>query len=162
VNVTWDDAVSYCSWLSQTTGQSYRLPYEAEWEYAARGGGNRLRYPTGAILSRTRENVEGYDLWASNEKLPGTTPVGAHPPNRLGLYDLAGNVHEWVLDWYASDYYSSSPSDNPTGPVEGITRVERGGSWRSPVGISRTANRNHAKPDLRVSNLGFRVCLPAE
>jgi formylglycine-generating enzyme required for sulfatase activity len=161
VNVSWHDAMSFCEWLSEQTGRQYRLPSEAEWEYAARNGGKGVRFPTGDTLDREDENVGNYERWRADETKPGTTPVGSYPPSTIGLYDLAGNVHEWVFDLYDSEYYARSPGTNPTGPLMSGTRVERGGSWRSPLEFSRSANRNHADPTLRVSNLGFRLCMSA-
>ncbi|MCK5078178.1 MAG: SUMF1/EgtB/PvdO family nonheme iron enzyme, partial [Calditrichia bacterium] len=90
---------------------------------------------------------------------PGTTTVGSYPSNKLGLYDLGGNVHEWVFDFYDSTYYQNSPQKNPKGPLTGKFKVERGGSWRSPIETSRCSNRHYAKPDFKINNIGFRLCV---
>ncbi|MGZ7077791.1 MAG: formylglycine-generating enzyme family protein [Thermoanaerobaculia bacterium] len=149
VAVSWFDAVSYCEWLSSTTGRRFRLPTEAEWECAARGGVEGELYPWGnAPQSRTHDEKR----WTN-----GPEPVGSGAPNRYGLHDLCENVHEWCSDWYASDYYAVSPERNPRGPDSGSRRVSRGGSWRHHVKVTRCAARSSIAPDLHYADYGFRI-----
>ena len=149
VCVSWVDAQAYARWVSGETGETYRLPTEAEWEYAARGGraSRGYRYAGSHGLSRVgwyREN--------SGER---THPVGQKASNELGLYDLSGNVWEWVQDWYG-DYPSGAATD-PRGPSTGANRVFRGGGWRSTARGCRVANHNRDSPGLRYNGLGFRL-----
>ena len=146
VGVSWFDAVSYCEWLRATTGRPFRLPTEAEWECAARGGVEGARYPWGD----DRPNGDG--RWVD-----GPEPVGRGTPNGYGLHDVCTNVHEWCSDWYAADYYAVSPSRDPHGPSEGTRRVSRGGSWRHHVKVSRCAARSSIPPAFRYADYGFRV-----
>ncbi|MGF1533619.1 MAG: SUMF1/EgtB/PvdO family nonheme iron enzyme, partial [Bernardetiaceae bacterium] len=125
IHVSWNDAQAYCTWLSEKTGKSYRLPTEAEWEYAARGGKNGK--PTLYAGSNEIDKVAWY-----RENAKGTHPVGELAPNELGLYDMSGNVYEWCQDWYGSDYYAECAKQglvvDPAGPADGPSRVLRGGS----------------------------------
>ena len=152
VNVSWDDAVAYCKWLSQETGHTYRLPTEAEWEFAARGGNaekdKNYRYAGSNDLDAV--------AWYTDNSGSQTHPVGQKQPNGLGLYDMSGNVWEWCADWYASDYYASSPSTNPQGPPGGSYRVYRGGSWYSFASYLRVAYRDRDYPGSQYVNIGFR------
>ncbi|MDX2247207.1 MAG: SUMF1/EgtB/PvdO family nonheme iron enzyme [Bacteroidia bacterium] len=151
IHVSWNDAKAYCDWLSKETGQQWRLPTEAEWEYAA-GGGSEQR----TIYAGTNNESElGEYAWytkTTNDK--GTRPVGQKKTNRLGLYDMSGNVWEWCNDWYED--YSSSDISDPQGSEKGTSRVLRGGSWYDGAEYCRVSNRNGSTPDLRVSSLGFR------
>jgi len=150
VTVSWFDAVAYCDWLTRTSGRRYRLPTEAEWERAARGGAEGLIYPWGNTPPQSRP---GYDTrWRSS-----TAPVAQEPPNAFGLYDVCENVHEWCGDWYSATYYAESPSHNPPGPDTGTRRASRGGSWRHKVKISRCAARSSIPPGFRYADYGFRV-----
>lgn len=160
VNITWYDAIAYCMWLSDKTGRKYHIPSEAEWEYAARNGGKKIRYPTGDSIDPNKVNCDRFSEWEKDKSKPGTTPVGSFPLNELGLYDMAGNVHEWVGDCYLADFYAKSRERNPTGPNFGRLRVDRGGSWSSPREFARSANRNFAEPVFRAFNLGFRLAVP--
>jgi formylglycine-generating enzyme len=169
LNVTWNDATAFCKWLSAKERRTYRLPTEAEWEYACRAGTER-RYSNGddpAALAevanvgddrgRTRfPHVQELDL-PKNGPVKFTLTVGKFPPNRFGLCDMHGNVWEWCSDWYGADYYARSPVDDPQGPESGLRRVRRGGAWHSFPLWARAAFRNWNRPDSRCVNLGFRV-----
>jgi formylglycine-generating enzyme len=143
VNVTWDEAKAYCEW------DAGRLPTEAEWEYAARGGKDGLKYPWGNDITPENANYSG-------SKWHGTSPVRSYTPNAWGLYDMAGNVWEWVADWYDERYYASSPSDDPRGPQSRTVRVLRGGSFVIYAWYLRAAYRNWDAPGDRLSYIGFR------
>ncbi|MEW5867933.1 MAG: bifunctional serine/threonine-protein kinase/formylglycine-generating enzyme family protein [Chloroflexota bacterium] len=147
VNVDWNQARAYCQW------RGGRLPTEAEWEKAARGGLEGMDYPWG---DETPICEKGAKNGAQFSGCDGdTVPVGSFAPNGYGLYDMAGNVWEWVQDWYLESFYGSSPRDNPTGPVSGEYRVVRGGGWGGS-GALLSANRGWSAPSSRSGNLGFR------
>jgi len=150
VSVSWFDAVAYCEWLSLATGRNYRLPSEAEWERAARGGIEGAAYPWGDQPPQTRPDYPS--RWNK-----GPEPVGGSEPNSFGLYDICENVHEWCSDWYAAGYYQVSPERNPTGPREGKRRSSRGGSWRHHIKIARCSARSSIPPDFKYADYGFRV-----
>lgn len=156
IHVSWNDAVAFCEWLSRTTHRTYRLPTEAEWEYAAQGGqqdGGSLR--TSFSGGDSIEKVAWYLDNTNTES--GVEPVGQKLPNLLGVYDMTGNVWEWCYDWYAKEY---NPADtlNPLGAAEGERRVNRGGSWRTPaVPQSHLTHRSSLKPNKQGNLLGFRV-----
>jgi formylglycine-generating enzyme required for sulfatase activity len=153
-NVSWNDVQEFIEKLNQKTGKNYRLPTEAEWEYAARGGGKSKGYKYAG------SNSIGTVAWYDDNSGSETHPVGQKQANELGIYDMSGNVWEWCSDWYDSDYYSSSPRNNPAGPSSGSRRVLRGGSWGSRGRICRVANRNNLSPGSSYSNSGFRLVLP--
>jgi formylglycine-generating enzyme required for sulfatase activity len=143
-------ANAYCQWLqTQHPGWVIRLPYEAEWEYAARAG-STTEYPWGDSITTADANIAGG---------PGvTTEVGKYRPNAWGLYDTVGNVWERCADNYDSDYYSSSPTDNPRGPeASGGSFVCRSGSWYNNATYARSADRNLLDPDRTLNNIGFRI-----
>lgn len=147
VNVTWDDVVAYCRWAGG------RLPTEAQWEYATRGGRDGQVYPWGNSESHDQANHEGTggrDQWVN------TSPVGSFPANGYGLFDMAGNVHEWCADWF--EVYPSSSVVDPQGPNWGQGRVLRGGSWNYASRRIRCSARNRNDPTHRFANVGFR-CL---
>jgi formylglycine-generating enzyme required for sulfatase activity len=154
VALSWHEAVEYCDWLRRTTGKSYRLPTEAEWERAARGGAEGLLYPWG---DAPPEMVPDYaKRWKS-----GPEPVGLYAPNGYGIYNLGDNVHEWCADWYDAGYYGRAPERNPRGPTEGSRRASRGGSWRHQIKVTRTAARSSIPPEFKYADYGFRVARSA-
>jgi formylglycine-generating enzyme len=156
--VRWEDASAYCRWLSQTLGKLSRLPTEAEWEKAARGGLDRQKYPWGDEPADDRAN---FLCDSAHRSAQGTSPSGTYPPNEYGLFDMAGNVWEWVLDWYDSAYYSISPEANPSGPDTGGYRIVRGGGWLSSDPAMLTCSHRHqVPPDTYSYGIGFRVACP--
>ncbi len=165
IKVTWYGAKSFCDWIG------CRLPTEAEWEYAARNGGEKVRFSWGNSKSTKYANSWKYsgkltsilvmpDLFNSR----GTVPVGSFSPNKLGLYDMSGNAEEWCSDWYDEKYYKEVVKDkdvpvvNPQGSEKGDTKVVRGGSWFDELSRLRTANREARYPDLLSNTIGFRIC----
>ncbi len=153
INVSWNDVQEYIRWLNQKTGQHYRLPTEAEWEYAARAG-TTTRYSWGDEIGKNNANCDGCGSQWDNKK---TAPVGSFAPNPWGLYDMHGNVWEWVQDWYDENYYRHNPAKDPKGPATGRNRVNRGGSWLSVAGVLRSAGRSLNSPGHRYDGLGFRL-----
>lgn len=160
--VSWDEAKSYCA------NQGKRLPTEAEWEYAARGGMQSRGYTyagsndpneVGWFYDNSGDSRLNSDSWDVEKLTPNknrTHPVGKKTPNELGLYDMSGNVYEWVSDWYGKDYYADSPQQDPRGPTSGSSRVIRGGSWNIDPFILRSALRLFNDPVSRIDILGFR------
>lgn len=148
--VSWNDVQTFIKKLNQRTGQNYRLPTEAEWEYACRSGGKDQEYCGGNNLSTYGWYEENWDR--------GHHPVGQKSPNGLGLYDMSGNVWEWVQDWYGKNYYSNSPMNDPRGPSGGSSRVNRGGSWGRDASFLRAGNRGLDVPGFRVFSVGLRLC----
>lgn len=169
VNVTWNDAVALARWLSATEGRRYRLPTEAEWEYACRAG-QTTRYQGGddpRSLLRTANTFDAaaaphWPKWSA-QALPGsdghafTAPVGRFEPNAFGLHDMHGNVWEWVSDWHADDAYRHHTAADPTGPASGQVKVRRGGSWHSWSLYTRCAYRNWNSPTTRYTLVGIRL-----
>ena len=149
VNVTWHDAVAFCEWMSQQTGKKVRLPTEAEWEYAARGGNKSKGYTYSGS-----NNLDAVGWYYDNSSYE-PRPVGQKQPNELGLYDMSGNVWEWCADWYDEDYYSRSPQTDPKGPDSGTYRILRGGGRYSLDDICRSANRWYSQ-GYRNQIVGFR------
>lgn len=147
-NVSWEDVQEFITKLNQKTGKKYRLPTEAEWEYAARGGYN-YKYSGSDTLTDV--------AWYYDNSGQKTHSVGQKRPNKLGIYDMSGNVYEWCQDWYGS--YSSASQTNPTGPSSGSYRVLRGGSWNSPTENCRVSSRNSNPPSGRYYGGGFRLVL---
>jgi formylglycine-generating enzyme required for sulfatase activity len=148
--VSWEDCRKYCQWLSNKTGKNYRLPTEAEWEYACRAG-TTAEYYWG-------NSMNGLYCWYNDNSDGETHPVGQTIPNAYGLYDMSGNVCEWCLDWYGENYYSQCTGiSNPGGPSSGKCRVSRGGSWYGIDFDCRIAYRDEAWPGYRCGFLGFRL-----
>ncbi len=154
--VSWNDIQEFLEKLNQKTGKNYRLPTEAEWEYAARGGS--AGSPTTYAGSNTIDDVAWHDGNSKNK----THPVGQKQANELDIYDMAGNIREWCSDWYGSSYYSSSPVNNPQGPSSGSSRVFRGGSWSYDDSRCRVVFRNGYNPDVRSISIGFRLALSSK
>jgi uncharacterized protein (TIGR02996 family) len=163
-SVNWYDAVEFCARLNRREpGAFYRLPTEAEWEYACRAG-TATAFAHGPTLSSQRANFEGTSPYGSAERLAPIgpalgrpCPVGSYPPNAWGLYDMHGQLDEWCLDWYEEDFYSSSPKRNPRGPANGEMKVLRGGTWSNAARFCRSAFRWRADPQFRQQEKGFRV-----
>jgi formylglycine-generating enzyme required for sulfatase activity len=148
-NVSWDDCQEFCRRLGEKHGGRYRLPTEAEWEYACRAG-TAGPFHFGTTLTPGQANFDGRDGHGGT-----TTPVGSFPANAWGLHDMHGNVHEWCADWYAD--YPAGHADDPAGPGTGDARVLRGGSWFSAPWYCRSAYRHWADPATRAGPLGFRL-----
>jgi len=166
VGVSWNDAKEFCKWLSIKTGKNYRLPTEAEWEYAARCCGEKIKYPWGNNDPSGNEcnfADRNTDFFWSDKRIDDgykyTAPVGTYPPNKLGLYDMAGNVWEWCEDWYDKDYYKKT--NNAKNPINkkrtSSFRIARGGSWLSGIGVCRSVDRFGKSPDGGYYYLGFRI-----
>lgn len=173
VNISWYDAVMYCNWLSTTenldksysitrdsnmfivefdpSASGYRLPTEAEWEYAAKGG-NRSKF-----YAYSGSNVPDDVAWFINNAGNKQHPSGVKKPNELGIYDMTGNVMEWCYDWYGEKYYEESPEDNPTGPGSGINRVCRGGNYMCRSEVLRNTKRFYLEPNNEDGLAGIRL-----
>ena len=149
VGVTWFAALAYCEWLSKRDGNTYRLPTEAEWEKACRGGLENAEYAWG------EESPDVIEYFQSEWN--GPRPVAQWRANGYGLFNMGDNVHEWCADWYSEDYYELSPVRNPTGPEAGTRRVSRGGSWRHQIKASRAAHRSSLPPGYGYTDYGFRL-----
>jgi formylglycine-generating enzyme required for sulfatase activity len=169
VNVSWNDAVAMAKWLSETEGVRYRLPTEAEWEYAARAG-SRTRYSSGddpqSLLKVANtfdaDSMKNWPKWkayalAGSDGFAFTAPVGSFAPNAFGVYDMHGNAWEWCADWHDDDYYGRSPMDDPQGPAAGKVRVRRGGSWHTWSLYARSSYRNWNTPQTRYPLVGMRL-----
>lgn len=166
VGINWEDAAAYCQWLSQQTGKKYRLPTEAEWEKAARGGVDGQKYPWGNDEfdsgGRYRANAgseSDNDRIRKKDGFLNTAPIGNFSPNGYGLYDMAGNVWEWCADYYDENYYAVSPEKNPSGPSSGEKRSLRGGSWFGGPQRMQCAARLWNYPLIRYASTGFRLAM---
>jgi formylglycine-generating enzyme required for sulfatase activity len=166
LNVTWNDAQALADWLTRQEDRRYRLPTEAEWEYACRAG-TSTRYqrgddPTTLLITANTFDADSQFHWPqwTRYALPGsdgyafTAPVGTFAANGFGLYDMHGNAWEWVADWYAADAYAKSPREDPQGPIDGDRRVRRGGSWHTWPLYARCAYRNWNSPRTRYTLVG--------
>ena len=151
IHVSWDDAAAFCGWLSTQTGFHFRLPTEAEWEKAARS-----TYPWGETPAS--DKMANY-----NNHVNATTPIGSYQKgiSSYGIYDMAGNVWEWIADWYDSDYYGISEARNPRGPASGDQRVVRGGCWADKADFIRSANRSSESPSSKMNIIGLRLAMDA-
>lgn len=154
--VTWDMTQEFLKKLNQKTGKNYRLPTEAEWEYAARGGAS-----TSSTTAKkySGSNVINEVAWLGENSDLKTKTVGTKKPNALGIFDMSGNVYEWCQDWYGEKYYSTGPEKNPTGPENGFRKIIRGGSWGDPEMYCMTGMRSYYNPDYISLGLGFRIVL---
>jgi formylglycine-generating enzyme required for sulfatase activity len=158
IHVSWNDAVAFCDWLSKKEAKEYRLPTEAEWEYAAGGGNSDRTVWAGTNGEATLSKYGNIDGKADGYEY--TSPVGIFTANRLGLHDLSGNVWEWCSDSYGD--YPKQSETNPQGPSSGTNRVLRGGSWDFTPDFARVADRGFNTPDSRGGNAGFRVVSPSQ
>ena len=151
--VSWEDCQSFVIKLNELTGKNFRLPTEAEWEYAARGGNksNGFKFSGGNNIAEV--------AWYSKNGNKISHPVATKAPNELGIYDMSGNVWEWCSDWYSSSYYTSSSQTNPTGPNSGSYRVYRGGSWSGNDRYCRVSHRDSNYPSYRFNYVGLRLAL---
>ncbi|WP_324080909.1 formylglycine-generating enzyme family protein [Geomonas sp.] len=167
VCVSWNDATAFIAWLEKSSGRHYRLPTEAEWEYAARTGGKQERY---AGFSEDEELGRHANFCDSNcdfrwkragqdDHYRNTSPVGSYQPNGLGLYDMSGNVWQWLSDYYERGFYREPVGLNPKGPAAGEKHVLRGGSWTSKPYYLRATNRFRSLPLYRVYDTGFRLAI---
>ncbi|MBR5331817.1 MAG: SUMF1/EgtB/PvdO family nonheme iron enzyme, partial [Muribaculaceae bacterium] len=157
-HVSWEDIVNiFIPRLNKITGKTFRLPTEAEWEYAARGGNKSkgYKYSGSNNIEDVAWFVDNADDVDSSSSSYGTHPVGTKSPNELGIYDMSGNVWEWCSDWYAS--YLSTSQTNPAGPTSGSYRVPRGGGWGSNALGCRVSFRSYFTPSRRTDYLGFRL-----
>jgi len=150
VGTSWHDAAAFCDWLSSIFGRRYRLPTEAEWERAARGGVENALYPWG---DSPPEKLPDYATrWHDAPE-----PAGSHAPNAYGLFHIGDNVHEWCADWYDPRYYEVTPARNPQGPASSGRKASRGGSWRHHIKVSRCAARSSIPPEFKYADYGFRI-----
>jgi len=148
--LSWFEAARYCEWLSSQTGRAYRLPTEAEWELAARGGFEQKAFPWGDAPPQSLPDYA--TRWQT-----GPEPVARYAPNAFGLYDICENVHEWCSDWYDPSYYTVSPDRNPHGTESSKRKSSRGGSWRHHIKVARCSARSSIPPDFQYADYGFRV-----
>lgn len=154
VNISWHDAAGYCKWLSSQLGERYRLPTEAEWEYACRSG-SQTPFPTGHLPDREMTNLY-YDESGNRTGAGQRLPLGWGAPNPFGLHDMLGNACEWVEDDWAPDYWNLNPNGTPQITDSGL-KVIRGGGWDAMPRLARSSFRDFAAPSTRRDNLGFRI-----
>lgn len=169
VNVTWNDAMALARWLSAIEGRHYRLPSEAEWEYACRAGSEAPARPAALAGTANVFDADAAPNWprwsafalAAHDGYAFTAPVGSFAPNAFGLFDMLGNVWEWTADWHDEHYYAHSPRDDPRGPADGTVRVRRGGSWHTWPLYARCAYRNWNSAATRYTLVGIRLAMDA-
>ncbi len=152
--ISWDDVQDFIGKFNQRTGKRYRLPTEAEWEYAAKGGVRNEKW-----AGTNSESEVGDYAWYSGNANGKVHPVGQKKPNGLGLYDMSGNVWEWVQDWYDKHYYKDGPKNNPPGPSSGMSHVFRGGSWSRNAMFVTTSVRSRITPGCSLDYYGFRLAM---
>jgi formylglycine-generating enzyme required for sulfatase activity len=167
VFVSWNDATAFARWLSQKVGKPYRLPTEAEWEYAARGRSSRRNYwgretddacrYANAADQALKKAYGWTPIHECDDGAVNTAPAGSYQPNAFGLYDMMGNAWEWCQDWYGATYFKQSPEQDPRGPATGSYRVRRGGGWHSWPAHVRVTERGRGEPTDRLDDLGFRL-----
>lgn len=165
--VTWFDATEYAKWLSKKSGEKFRLPTEAEWEYTARGGNNGRNYwgndPDIACKTANGADLTARQQWKDwvttecSDRYKVSAPVGSFHANIFGVHDIMGNAWEWTNDWYDAEYYFESPRMNPQGPTSGKLKIPRGGGWMNASECVRVADRNGFSPDFSILFLGFRL-----
>ena len=151
VAVSWFEAMAYCEWLSLKTASLVRLPTEAEWERAVRGG------QEGKLYSWGNENPESFEIYRTGWQDERPQVVGLLSPNAFGIYNLGDNLHEWCLDWYDPNYYHRSPDRNPLNQEPSTRRASRGGSWRHRIKVSRCGARSSLDPGFKYTDYGFRI-----
>jgi formylglycine-generating enzyme required for sulfatase activity len=166
-SITWHEATEYAAWLSKLTGRRFRLPTEAEWEYAARGGTGGRNYwgddPDAACRNANGADQTAKQQWHDwtvtecNDGYKVSAPVGSFAANSYGIHDIMGNAWEWTNDWYDAEYYFESPRKNPPGPATGRLKIPRGGGWLNASECVRVADRNGFDPDFSILFLGFRL-----
>ncbi|MBI2808321.1 MAG: formylglycine-generating enzyme family protein [Planctomycetes bacterium] len=161
--VSWNDALAFCKKLSTKEKKTYRLPTEAEWEYACRAG-STTPFHSGKTFTSVLANINGlkYASYGTAEAGPfhrNPVPIGEYKPNAFNLCDMHGNVQEWCADWHGLEYYKISPKGDPQGPDKGTERVVRGGAWASSAKTCRSAARHRLAPDERNYSTGFRVVM---
>ncbi|MGA2345849.1 MAG: SUMF1/EgtB/PvdO family nonheme iron enzyme [Candidatus Sulfotelmatobacter sp.] len=152
--ISWHEGARYCEWLAAQTARAYRLPTEAEWEFAARGGLEQKQFPWGDDPPQSLPDYA--KRWQT-----GPEPVARYAPNAFGLYDICDNVHEWCSDWYDPNYYATAPDHNPRGPEQSPMKPprksSRGGSWRHHIKAARCSARSSIPPEFQYADYGFRV-----
>jgi formylglycine-generating enzyme required for sulfatase activity len=168
-NISWNDATAFCEWLTRKEGRRYRLPTEAEWEYACRAGAHTA-FQTGedpaglAAVANVADLTLAakFSLWEAaaipaRDGFALTAPVGSLQPNAFGVFDMHGNVWEWCQDWHDDEYYRKSAEADPLGPVAGVSRIQRGGAWNDRSPVCRSAYRSWVGPSTCQNHFGFRV-----
>jgi formylglycine-generating enzyme required for sulfatase activity len=168
VDVSWNDATAFCKWLSKKEGKTYRLPSEAEWEYACRAGSTTRYYSgddpetlaaVGNVADATfKATISGWTHTINaRDGHVFTAPVGSFKSNAFGLYDMHGNAWQWCADWFGESYYTKSPVNDPMGPSSGTKRVQRGGGWGDRADMATSAERGAVEPNFIGDSGGFRV-----